>query len=90
MKIELNKQQYSEYVVRNALYWMTARCSWTLKDIGEQWVVDLKNESEDVECEFYRLLNDYKLRGTISLKTNALRYAIVEKVLTGIDERLNS
>lgn len=80
------KNKYSEWVIRNSLYWLTPKTQWKLEDDETSWKVSLENHS--LEFEFERLLNDYQLREKLQQQTGKLRDTIIQKVLRSIDKRL--
>lgn len=86
--LELKKDVYSEWVLRNALYWISEECEWTLSDCSESWVITLDYEHASPEKSFHRLLNDYLLRERLSLSTERLRNDIALAVLDQLKKRL--
>lgn len=84
----LEKNEYSEWVIRSSLYWLTPITEWKLADEGRSWKIFFENDSPESEFEFDRLLNDYQLREKLQQQTGALRDSIIRKVLQSIDERL--
>lgn len=85
----LQKDQFSEWVIRNTLYWISPVSSWKLKENISSWTISFENDSPECLYEFERLLNDYALREKLQQKTGALRDSIVHKVLRSVDERLS-
>ena len=85
----LQKDVYSEWVIRNSLYWMTSLTQWKLCEDISSWTISFENDSPECLYEFERLLNDYTLREKLPHKTGALRDAIVHTVLRSVDERLS-
>lgn len=85
----LKKDVYSEWVIRNTLYWISPVSSWKLKENISSWTISFENDSPECLYEFERLLNDYALREKLQQKTGALRDSIVHKVLRSVDERLS-
>lgn len=83
------KELYSEWVIRNSLYWMTPLTQWKLSEDISSWTISFENDSPESFYEFERLLNDYTLREKLQRKTGALRDSIVRKVLRSVDERLS-
>lgn len=92
MQIELRFPQiaYSEWVMRNSLYWMTPISAWTLESAHGDWVVTLSNADFDCKAHLHRLLNDYTLREKIMAKTAVVRDAISINVLSSIEQRLKA
>ncbi|WP_370420535.1 His-Xaa-Ser system protein HxsD [Pantoea vagans] len=88
MKKFVLKTTYSEWVLRNCLYWMSAITRWKLDEGDEQWLVSFENWSDEIEFEFERLLNDYKLREKLQAHTGQVRASIIDNVLRSIDTRL--
>lgn len=56
------KELYSEWVIRNSLYWMTPLTRWKLLEELSSWTISFENDSPECLYEFERLLNDYALR----------------------------
>lgn len=88
MEIKLDKINYSQWVIRNSLYWMTSYTRWTLEEIDNQWKITFENNNESNLFEFNKLINDYILREKIELKTGKVKESIISKVLVSINERL--
>ncbi|EPG1646903.1 His-Xaa-Ser system protein HxsD [Proteus mirabilis] len=86
--IILDKVIYSQWVIRNSLYWMSIYSNWLLEETDEQWKITFKNNDESVLFEFNKLLNDYILREIIELKTGKFRESVINKVLASMNERL--
>ncbi len=86
----LDKSRHSEWVVRNALYWLSATTRWQMDETDTQWIIRLESPSADNSFELERLLNDYVLREKIMQRTAGIRDAIAVSVLEGIQERLSS
>lgn len=78
----------SEWVLRNSLYWMSAVTRWKLDEDDEHWLVSFAHWNDEVEFEFERLLNDYKLRERLHSHTGQVRTSIIDNVLRSIDSRL--
>lgn len=79
---------YSEWVLRNSLYWMSAVTRWKLDENDQNWLVSFELWNDEVEFEFERLLNDYKLREKVQAHTGQVRSSIIDNVLRSIDSRL--
>ena len=88
MKKNISKTMYSEWVLRNSLYWMSAVTRWKLEENDQNWLVSLELWNDEVEFEFERLLNDYKLRERLHSHTGQVRSSIIGNVLRSIDSRL--
>jgi His-Xaa-Ser system protein HxsD len=89
-KISLSKSNYSEWVIRNSLYWLTSVTDWQLSDSDSFWTISLMDNNERIVNHLHRLLNDYKLREIIANKTQRITDSIAVNVLTSIDNRLKS
>lgn len=88
MQKKISKTMYSEWVLRNSLYWMSAVARWKLDEDYQHWLVSFEDWNDEVEFEFERLLNDYKLREKLQAHTGQVRSSIIENVLRSIDTRL--
>lgn len=88
MQKKISKTMYSELVLRNCLYWMSAVARWKLEEDDEHWLVSFDTFNYEVEFEFERLLNDYKLREKLQAHTGQVRASIIDNVLRSIDTRL--
>lgn len=88
MQKNILKTIYSEWVLRNSLYWMSPVVRWKLKEDAQNWFVSFENWNDEVEFEFERLLNDYKLREKLQVHTGQVRTSIIDNVLRSIDTRL--
>ncbi|MGC1050520.1 His-Xaa-Ser system protein HxsD [Pantoea agglomerans] len=88
MQKNISKTMYSEWVLRNSLYWMSAVSRWKLEEDDQNWFVSFENCNDEVEFEFERLLNDYKLREKLQAHTGQVRSSIIDNVLSSIDSRL--
>ncbi|KMK18279.1 hypothetical protein ABW09_10845 [Pluralibacter gergoviae] len=88
MQKKLRKKTHSEWVLRNSLYWMSAVARWKLEEDDENWIVSFEPFNKEVEFEFQRLVNDYKLREKIQSHTGQVRTSIIDNVLRSIDSRL--
>lgn len=84
----ISKTMYSEWVLRNSLYWVSAVTRWKLNEDDQSWLVTFEHWNEEVEFEFERLLNDYKLREKLQAHTGHVRASIIDNVLRSIDTRL--
>ena len=84
----ISKNEHSEWVLRNSLYWMSAVSRWKLEEDDQNWFVFFENWNDELEFEFERLLNDYKLREKLQAHTGQVRASIIDNVLRSIDSRL--
>ncbi|UJQ25293.1 His-Xaa-Ser system protein HxsD [Pantoea agglomerans] len=85
---KFHKKEWSEWIVRNSLYWMSNVARWKLDEDDEHWLVSFEDWNDEVEFEFERLLNDYKLREKLQAYTGQVRTSIIDYVLRSIDTRL--
>lgn len=88
MQKKITKIIYSEWVLRNSIYWMSNVTRWKLNEDDEHWLVSFETWNDEVEFEFERLLNDYKLREKLQAHTGQVRSSIIDNVLRSIDSRL--
>lgn len=89
MTKNINKIAFSEWVLRNSLYWMSNVSRWKLDENDEHWLISFEVWNDEVEFEFERLLNDYKLREKLQAHTGQVRTSIIDNVLKSIDSRLS-
>lgn len=88
MQKNISKTTHSEWVLRNSLYWMSSVTRWKLDEDDKHWLVSFEDWNDEVEFEFERLLNDYKLREKLQAHTGQVRTSIIGNVLRSIDTRL--
>ena len=86
---EYSKKNYSEWVIRNSLYWFSNHSKWSLEESEEFWSVSIQEDEENALQELDRLINDYLLREKIMKKTEGVREKIALKVLQSIEEKIN-
>ena len=86
---EYSKKNYSEWVIRNSLYWFSNYSKWSLEEGEEFWSVSIQEDEENAIQELDRLINDYLLREKIMEKTEGVREKIALKVLQSIEEKIN-
>jgi len=89
MQKNISKTMHSEWVLRNSLYWMSSITRWKLDEDDQHWLVSFDHWNDEVEFEFERLLNDYKLREKLQAHTGQVRTSIIDNVLKSIDSRLS-
>ena len=90
MKLLLQKQQYSELVLRKALYWLQPQYQWILEDNETEWVIIANCHEEEFlnfQSELNRLLNDYVLREKVDSNTEELKLAIIRKALKDLSQQ---
>ncbi|OZG70866.1 His-Xaa-Ser system protein HxsD [Hahella sp. CCB-MM4] len=87
---ELQKSDYTEWVIRNTLYWLTPYSRWQLSDSSTHWIIQFESPSNDLFYELDKLLNDYTLRENVMEKTSTIREAITLNVLKSIQQRLEA
>ncbi|WP_311946892.1 His-Xaa-Ser system protein HxsD [Halomonas piscis] len=84
--LEINSEEYPEWVVRNSLYWMSELSAWELESSERGYQIRLKNSSEECICKLHRLLNDFKLRSKLMDKTQSIREKIIMQALQSVEE----
>lgn len=89
MQKNISKTMHSEWVLRNSLYWMSSVTRWKLDEDDQHWLISFEVWNDEVEFEFERLLNDYKLREKLQAHTVQVRTSIIDNVLRSIDSRLS-
>ena len=80
--IKLDQNQYSEWVVRNSLYWIDGE--FTLEKKDSFWNVELQDKANEIQ--FTKLLNDYRLR-ELSILRNGSANRLVEFVVEQITSK---
>lgn len=88
--LNFSKLKLSEWVIRNALYWLSSVSEWSLEESDEEWIVVLMDDGHSAECQLSRLINDYILRERIMLKTEGARVAIAKAVIDGIQDQFST
>ncbi|MCB4761894.1 MAG: His-Xaa-Ser system protein HxsD [Sulfurovum sp.] len=85
MQINISKNEFQEIVVRKALYWMTEKTTWTLKETQDNFIIDFapieKLTDLQIEQQFSILLNDFYLRNLLNKNNKHLREKIIEQAL---------
>ena len=71
LKIALPKVEYSEWVVRHALYWIDE--PFNLSSADNTWVISFDTYKGETEANLHQLLNDYKLREILDTKTGGTK-----------------
>ncbi len=88
MEISVLKSEFSNTVVRKALYWISENATWNIKDTDEKYIIDIKpiKKSDEymIEDDFHRLLNDFYLREQIDKSNKDLRKEIIKQALTKV------
>ena len=82
MHIKLDQNQYSEWVVRNSLYWIDGE--YTLESIDGYWNIELQDEANMIQLN--KLINDYRLR-ELSILRNGSANKLVEFVVEQITSK---
>lgn len=67
---------------------MSSVTRWKLDEYDQHWLISFEVWNDEVEFEFERLLNDYKLREKLQAHTGQVRASIIDNVLRSIDSRL--
>lgn len=81
MKVKIDRKIYSDSCISNVVYWLSDK--FTIKRILEGDTETLS--IDDVECEslflqeFYKKMNDYKLREIIEKETKDIRTILYAK-----------
>jgi His-Xaa-Ser system protein HxsD len=83
-KFIIEKERYSEQVIRKALYWLSESYVWSLDDLEDNWVITIRGNDDNAELEMSRLLNDFTLREQLDLETKAARRELIRTALYGI------
>ncbi|HCV01583.1 MAG TPA: His-Xaa-Ser system protein HxsD [Pseudoalteromonas sp.] len=89
MKLLFKKQQYSEVVLRKALYWLQHQYQWALEDNENEWLIKVSCDGNDFihfQSELNKLLNDYSLRDKLNSNTEDLKLAIIRKALKDLSQ----
>ena len=86
-ELRLDKSEYSEWVVRHALYWLTAETQWSLDRDETHWIIGIDENAENVRATLDRLLNDYRLREMLAGQVNISTREIADNVLRQIKDK---
>jgi len=88
MEIRVSKDDYSENIVRKALYWLTEDAEWVYGNNEKEFIITLATQDEKempyIKAKLHRLLNDFYLRQKIDDATKQLRNKIIEQALTKV------
>ena len=82
MKIKVDTQIYSDSVISKVIYWLSSKYIIKRESRNDHEVVDISislEEETDFETEFFKLLNDYKLREIVSLETREIKTILYAK-----------
>ena len=82
MKIKVDTRIYSDSVISKVLYWLSSKYIIKRESRKDHEVVDISislEEETDFETEFFKLLNDYKLREIVSLETREIKTILYAK-----------
>lgn len=82
MKIKVDTQIYSDSVISKVIYWLSSKYITKRESRKDHEVVDISislEEETDFEAEFFKLLNDYKLREIVSLETREIKTILYAK-----------
>lgn len=74
-----SKESLSEKVLRKALYWLSESGGWELSEDSDQFKVVLAEDS--LTEELNRLVNDFKLREELDIRTSNARENVVMAAL---------
>jgi len=89
MQLSIKKDQYSELVIRKALYWIKAQYQWSIEEYSDHWlIIFICDEENFIHCksELNKLLNDYSLREKLDSNTDELKIAIIRKALKDLSK----
>lgn len=82
MKIKVDTRIYSDSVISKVIYWLSSKYIIKRESCKDHEVVDISislEEETDFETEFFKLLNDYKLREIVSLETREIKTILYAK-----------
>lgn len=82
MTIEIDRNIYSDIVISKVVYWLSSKYIIKRTILGDTEELDIKfseDEKEITEEEFYRLLNDYKLRDLVAKETKEIKTILYAK-----------
>ncbi|WP_417579027.1 hypothetical protein [Nitrincola sp.] len=85
--IEFYKTELSEWVLRNALYWISPFSAWTLDETPSTWIVGLEVDSNEVRSELNRLINDYALRESLKREFYKPKAQLIQLVIDQLQAR---
>lgn len=84
LEIKLPLLQFSEQVIRKALYWCSSEAGWTLHQQASEWLIRVQEPTDSFEELLHKHLNDFVLREKLDHKTGALRSEIIKASLQAV------
>lgn len=81
MTIEIDRNIYSDIVISKVVYWLSSKYIIKRAVLGDTEELDIKFREGEKEIteEFYRLLNDYKLRELVAKETKEIKTILYAK-----------
>lgn len=82
MTLKIDRNIFSDIVISKVVYWLSDKTIINRTLIGNIEELDIKfieGEKPITEIEFYRLLNDYKLRDLVAKETKNIKTILYAK-----------
>lgn len=82
MTIQIDRNIFSDIVISKVVYWLSGKTIIKRTLMGNIEELDIKfieGETPISENEFYRLLNDYKLRDLVAKETKEIKTILYAK-----------
>ncbi len=88
MKIEVDRNIYSDKVISKVAYWLSSQYAIKRRLVNEIEEFEITGPIEDTwkfEKDFFRMLNDYKLREIITNETREIKTILYAKAFAEDD-----
>lgn len=89
MIIEVDKNIYSDKVISNVAYWLSSKYTVKRRAHNNIEEIEINAQSEEIailDKEFFKMLNDYKLREIISNETREIKTILYAKAFAEDDD----
>ncbi|MBP3253595.1 MAG: His-Xaa-Ser system protein HxsD [Bacteroidales bacterium] len=87
MTLTVDKTVYGDACISKTVYWLSGKYVINRKNEGNNEIISVENASDmqAFKTEFFKLLNDYKLRGIIEEQTKDIRTVLYAKAFGEFD-----
>lgn len=89
MIIEVDKNIYSDKVISKVAYWLSSKYTVKRRTHNNIEEIEINAQSEEIAIlgkEFFKMLNDYKLREIISNETREIKTILYAKAFAEDDD----